>query len=427
MKLVIIGYGPGGVAAATAARDFDRDAEILLITDETIQAHRKPGSSLALEFPDSEKLFIADWSYDTLRKKRIEVSPGVRVISADTGKRTLRTANSEGKSSTISYDKLVLATGGVPAIPTMPGVDLPGVHTIQTMVDASRIGATLRDAETVIIVGAGFSGLETADRLREMGKDVHLIVRSRFMRRLLEEPMSDELESRIPPGVIVHKGSSPERVTGTDRVKGLVVGNEEMPADAVLFMTGVSPNTELAKTLGLKIGSLGGIVVGPTMETSTDGIYAVGDCVELMDRLSGKPMLLPVGSAAARAGRQAGVTAVGGKKVYSDTALKLQYDRIFNTDIVCIGHSSTTASEAGIKTKTHYLDDPAEFAKIALVTTKDDRLIGGQVLSARMGAPIAYQILERIESGARLSEKPLLKPRHERIKDLLENMLGPIG
>ena len=427
MKLVIIGYGPGGVAAATAARAFDRDAEILLITDETIQAHRKPGSSLALEFPDSEKLFIADWSYDALRKKRIEVSPGVRVISADTGKRMLQTVDSKGTPSTISYDKLILATGGVPAIPEMPGVDLPGVHTIQTMVDASRIGETLRDAETVIIVGAGFSGLETADRLREMGKDVHLIVRSRFMRRLLEEPMSDELESRIPPGVIVHKGSSPERVTGMDRVKGLIVGSEEMPTDAVLFMTGVSPNTELAKTLGLKIGSLGGIVVGPTMETSADGVYAVGDCVELMDRLSGKPMLLPVGSAAARAGRQAGVTAVGGKKVYSDTALKLQYDRIFNTDIVCIGHSSTTASGAGIGTKIHYLDDPAEFAKIALVTTKDDRLIGGQVLSARMGAPIAYQILERIESGAKLSEKPLLKPRHERIKDLLESMLGPIG
>ncbi len=427
MKLVIVGYGPGGVAAATAARAFDRDAEILLITDETIQAHRKPGSSLALEFPDSEKLFIADWSYDALRKKRIEVSPGVRVISADTGKRSLQAVDSEDKSSTISYDKLILATGGVPAVPEMPGVDLPGVHTIQTMVDASRIGETLRDAETVIIVGAGFSGLETADRLREMGKDVHLIVRSRLMRRLLEEPMSDELESRIPPGVILHKGSSPERVIGTDRVKGLIVGGKEMPADAVLFMTGVSPNTELAKTLGLKIGSLGGIVVNPTMETSADGVYAVGDCVELTDRLAGKPMLLPVGSAAARAGRQAGVTAVGGKKVYSDTALKLQYDRIFNTDIVCIGHSSTTASGAGVETKIHYLYDPAEFAKIALVTTKDGRLIGGQVLSARMGAPIAYQILERIESGAKLSEKPLLKPRHERIKDLLENMLGPIG
>jgi len=427
MKLVIVGYGPGGVAAATAARAFDRDVEILLITDETIQAHRKPGSSLALEFPDSEKLFIADWSYDALHEKRIEVSPRVRVISADTAERTLQTVDSKGKSSTISYDKLILATGGEPTVPEMPGVELLGVHTIQTMVDASRIGETLRDAETVIIVGAGFSGLETADRLSEMGKDVHLIVRSRLMRRLLEEPMSDELESRIPPGVIVHKGSSPERVIGKDRVKGLIVGSEEMLADAVLFMTGVSPNTELAKTLGLKIGSLGGIVVGPTMETSADGIYAVGDCVELMDSLLGKPMLLPVGSAAARAGRQAGVTAVGGKKVYSDTALKLQYDRIFNTDIVCIGHSSTTASGAGIGTKIHYLDDPAEFAKIALATTKDGRLIGGQVLSARMGAPIAYQILERIESGAKISEKPLLKPRHERIKDLLENMLGPIG
>ncbi|MGY5862810.1 MAG: NAD(P)/FAD-dependent oxidoreductase [Candidatus Thorarchaeota archaeon] len=427
MKLVIVGYGPGGVAAATAARAFDRDAEILLITDETIQAHRKPGSSLALEFPDSEKLFIADWSYDALRKKRIEVNSGVRVISADTGECSLQTVDLKGKSSKVSYDKLILATGGVPAVPEMPGIDLPGVHTIQTMVDASRIGETLRDAEIVIIVGAGFSGLETADRLREMGKDVHLIVRSRFMRRLLEEPMSDELESRIPPGVIVHKGESPKRVTGNGRVKGLVVGDEELLADAILFMTGVSPNTELAKTLGLKIGSLGGIVVGPNMETSTDGVYAVGDCVELMDRLFGKPMLLPVGSAAARAGRQAGVTAVGGKKVYSDTALKLQYDRIFNTDIVCIGHSSTTASGAGIETEIHYLEDPAEFAKIALVTTKDGHLIGGQVLSSRMGAPIAYQILERIESGAKLSEKPILKPRHQRIKDLLEDKLGPIG
>jgi NADPH-dependent 2,4-dienoyl-CoA reductase/sulfur reductase-like enzyme len=215
-------------------------------------------------------------------------------------------------------------------------------------------------------------------------------------------------------------------VLGDGKVKGLSLGDKTIDADAVLFMTGVKPNIQLAEQLGIKIGNLGGIVIDEKMQTSEDGIYAVGDCVEVIDSYTNKPILLPIGSIAARAGRQAGVAAVGGKKIYEDTSKRLQYDRIFGTDIVCIGHSSTTATDMGVKTSVQYVNDAAEFAQVALVTDSKGQLIGGQVIAPRMGARLGYEILDRVESGAILKEKPLLKPRHERLKDYLESTYGPI-
>jgi len=163
------------------------------------------------------------------------------------------------------------------------------------------------------------------------------------------------------------------------------------------------------------------------MESSVPGVYAVGDCAEMKDTLTGKPILMPVGSAAARAGRQAGASAAGKEKVYPDVFLRLQYDRLFGVDVVCAGHSSVSAADVGVETKVTYAEDPSESMKAALVTTKEGRLIGGQVLTSRMGSVIGYQILERIQSGVTLDEQPLLKPRHERAKELLETRLGPIG
>ena len=381
MKIVIVGYGPGGAAAAIAARAFDRNAEIEILTREQIDSHRKPGAAMALEFPDTDELTIADWSVKALAEKRITVKPGTNVLSGNLSNRTLSIQDAKGKESNISFDKLILATGGTPSVPEMPGTDLKGVYTIQDMADATRVGLEIDKIRSVVVIGAGFSGLETAHRLYKLGKEVHIIIRSRIMRRLLEEPMSKEVLDRLPNKVHVHLGSAPEAILGEDKVRAVKVAGEEIPADVVLFMTGVKPKAKLGEALGLKIGPLGGIVVNEHMETSVSGVYAVGDCVEMIDPIAKKPILMPVGSTAARAGRQAGVAAVGGKKVYDDTAFRLQYDHIFNTDIVCVGHSTNTAQGFGIQTKVEYFEDPFEFTKIALVTDMNDRLIGGHVSS----------------------------------------------
>ncbi|MFQ5831670.1 MAG: NAD(P)/FAD-dependent oxidoreductase [Candidatus Thorarchaeota archaeon] len=423
---MIVGYGPGGAAAALAARTFDSRAEITLVTEEKVSAHKKPGSALALEDPDTRELYIPDWSTEVLAAKQIQIHSGTSVVGGDLSKKTIDLVLGEDQTSTIKFDRLIIATGGIPAVPDIPGVDLPGVYTIQSMADTTQIGRILNDQRSIVIVGAGFSGLETAERLFKMGKDVHIVIRSRLMRRQLEESMSEELLSRIPRQIHLHLGSAPSRVLGTDKAVGIEVGGKEIAADSVLFMTGVRPNTILAKKLGLKLGSLGGVPVNSRMETETSGVFAVGDCIEMIDPLSGGPILMPVGSTAARAGRQAGVAAVGSEKIYDDTPLRLQYDHIFGTDIVCIGHSSTTARDLGIGVAVSYLEDLSESTKVALVTTEEGRLIGGQVLGPRMGGRIGYEILKRVETGAKLIEQPLLKSRHGQLLSLLERTLGPI-
>ena len=425
MKIVIVGYGPGGATAAVTARLFNSKSEITLVTEETLESHRKPGSSMALEFPDTSGLNIEDWSFDTLSEKRVELITGTQVTGGNSKSKEIHIEGPSGKKN-LQYDQLLLATGGIPAVPDIPGTDLEGVFTIQTIADTSAIGNQLSGMQSLVVVGAGFSGLETAERLLSLGKDVHLVVRSRLMRKQLEESMSVELQSRLPTQLNVHVGKSPTSVAGNEHVEGIVLGDETIAADAVLFMTGVRPNIELAEKLGVKIGKLGGIVVDDLMKTSIDSIFAVGDCVEMKDSLTGKPLLLPIGSTAARAGRQAGVTIAGGSKKYDDTLRRLQYDRIFDTDIVVIGHSSTTANESGLKFSVQYFEDPTEFAKVALVTSESGQLIGGQVIAPRMGARLGYEILERVESGAILKERPLLKPRHARLREYLESTFGPI-
>ncbi|MFX1607331.1 MAG: NAD(P)/FAD-dependent oxidoreductase, partial [Promethearchaeota archaeon] len=401
------------------------ECEITLVTGETLESHRKPGASLALEFPDTNDLNIEDWSFDALSKKRVKLITGAQATGGDSKSKEIYIESPSGKK-TLKYDKLLLATGGNPNVPEVPGTNLEGVFTIQSMADTTKIGRMLSGMQSIVVVGAGFSGLETAERLLALGKDVHLIVRSRLMRTQLEESMSVELQSRLPNQLTVHFGKSPTEVIGNKRVEGLSLGDETIPADAVLFMTGVRPNIVLAETLGVKIGSLGGIVVDETMKTSVDDIFAVGDCVEMKDSLTGKPLLLPIGSTAARAGRQAGVIIAGGSKIYDDTYRRLQYDRLFNTDVVVIGHSSTTAKAAGLKYSIQYFDDPSEFTKVALVTSDSGNLIGGQVIAPRLGARLGYEIFERVESGVLLKERPLLKPRHARLREYLESTFGPI-
>lgn len=426
MKIVVVGYGPGGVAAAHTAKMLAPDAEVRILTEETVESHRRPGSALALEFPDTKDLFISDWSSRSLAKKEIEVNKGVSVVGGDLKSGKLVVKEHDGSVTSLQFDRLILATGGKPVLPDIPGMKLSRIYTIKTLADTRRIGRVLKSIDSVVIVGAGFSGLETAERLHQLGKKVHIVVRSRLMRRLLEEPMSEELRRRMPDEIELHIGSAPRKVTGTKSVTGIVVDGEEIKADAVIFMTGVAPDVDLARKLGLTIGDLGGVAVNPRLETSAPGVYAVGDCVEMSDSLTGKPALMPVGSAAARAGRQAAAYAVGRNKEYPDLSLRFQYDRLFGTDIVCVGHSSVTASDLGVEARTQYLDDRSECMKVALITKPDGRLIGGQVLAARMGAVVGYQIMERVQSGTTLEDKPLLTFRHERAKEVLERTFGPI-
>ncbi len=425
MRLVIVGYGPGGVAAAVAAHTFEPSTDICILTHETTPSHRRPGVTLALTDPATQQLYIEDWSPERLARRGIEIRSGVNVVDGDVSTHSLQAVTDRGDMS-VEYDRLILATGGEPVLPNIPGVTQKGVFTIQTLTDARRASESIEDCHTAVVVGAGLSALEVAERLLTLGKTVHLVVRSRLMRRLLEPVMSEYLCDRLPDQLKIHQGTEPSRVMGSGRVEGVMIGSEHLKAEAVFMMTGVRPNTYLAQRLGLRLGRLGGILVNQTMETSVQGIYAVGDCVEMHDSLSGEPILMPTASAAARGGRQAGVSAVGSRHIYDDTSLRFQYDRVFGTEVICAGHSSETSTSVNVRSSVIYDEEPTDSMKIALVLSQSGQLIGGQVISSRMAGSIGYQIFQRIRDGAVLEERPLLKSKHTNIKALLERTLGPI-
>ncbi len=426
MKIVVVGYGPGGAAAAFTAKTFDKSAEVAVLTDETHDAHRRPGVAMALESPWPKELTVPQWSLQTLAGAGIKVKTGVTVVGGSVEDNRLDCRAPNGSTFVEEYDRLILALGGVPALPPIPGVDLDGVFTIRDIRDASRAGEYLAHVSTVAVIGAGYIGLEMAERLKRMGKTVHLVVRSRLMRRLLEVPLSEDLAARVAPRVHLHLGRSPEAIVGEEQARCVVVGGDDLDVDAVLCVTGLRPNTALAKELGLELGPAGGVLVDEQMRTSVENVFAVGDCAEIPDALTGKPVLLPVASAAARGGRQAAVAALGRRKRFRDVSLRLQYDRVFETDVLCVGYSSTVAASLGVETDVEVIEDTAEMTKVALVTTKEGRLVGGQVIASRMASVVGLQLYKRVLAGVTLEQAPLLDPVHDRIRRLLEQTYGPI-
>ncbi len=429
MKIVIVGYGPAGASAAVTAKTLSPDIDVEIVSADRLPAYRKPGVTRAFRHRDDHGLEIDYWSPDSLTDRGIVLRQGLRVIGGDTQSHSLVATDVDGGDSpqeTISYDRLILATGGEPLVPPVPGVDLNGVFTLRGLADAMRISEAAEGASTATVVGAGFSGLETAERLRNLGLEVHIVEAFRVLGRLLEPEMTDRLLARLPGDVAVHEDSPLKRLVGDSRVRAVDLGNETIDCDLVVLATGVRPSTTLARALGLEVGALGGIVVDEYMRTSSRDVYAAGDCVEMRDFLTGRPLLMPVGSTAARAGRQAASAALGKDRLYDDVLLRFQYDRIFGTEIVTVGESTAVAKSLGVEVSAHFLRDSAEFTDVALLTTPGGRLVGGQVISSRMASRVGIQLLNRVKIGSTLSEHPLPPFRHAALRSYLEHVLGPI-
>ena len=135
MRLVVIGYGPGGVSAALTAKKFAPDTDVIILTRDKLPAHRKPGVTLAFQSPNLRNLGIPDWSPEALKKRGVTVRQGVEVIGGDSNAKELTVRTEKGTTEKVGYDKLIVATGGTPVVPAIEGTDLDGVFTIGDISD----------------------------------------------------------------------------------------------------------------------------------------------------------------------------------------------------------------------------------------------------------------------------------------------------
>lgn len=393
--IVIIGGTACGPKAAARARRCDPAAKI------TIIEQRDNLSSATCSLPyyisgtvKEEDLVSRDVQYfrDVLK---MNVFTGTRATSINPKAKSIEIVDIKTDKHTIlDYDKLVIATGATPTVPNWEGKDLKGVFTLSNITDAMGIRkyiAGLKNKEAVI-VGAGLIGLEAAENFVAMGLKVTILEALGWaLPALLDEEIAWHVEKHLKSkGVKLMFG---QRVTGfkgddNGNVKKVMTGDKGTDAGMVLLSLGVKPNTTLAKEAGLEIGTTGGIAVNEYLQTSDPDIYAGGDCVEMVNLVTGKKMLVPMGSTANKHGRVIGTNVTGGSDTFPGV-VGTGIVKVFDLNVGRTGLNESQAREAGYETITSLVpsEDHATYypsskdIMVKLVAEKSNgKLIGGQVI-----------------------------------------------
>lgn len=286
---VVIGAGQAGGWTAKTLRDEGFEGRVVIIGDENFAPHERPPLSKEVLLGDAEKDVCLLWPPGTLEDAGIELRLGESVTAIDADGHTLSLGNGE----VIPWNKLMIATGGRARPLPVDGADLDGVYTLRTIADAEAIRARLVNGANVLVVGAGWIGLEVAAAARKSGANATVIeLADRVCARALTEDMSAWVYAlHLRHGVDIRLSAAFDRFEGDDRLERVVLGDgTAIPCDVAVVGIGLIPNTELAEQAGLAVDN--GIVVDEHGQTSHPDIFAAGDVTNHPNPLLGRRVRL---------------------------------------------------------------------------------------------------------------------------------------
>lgn len=387
MKLLIIGGVAAGATAAARARRLDEEAEITILEKGPYVSFANCGLPYRLSGDISKRSsLILQTPEGFFSRYRVTVELKTEAVSIDRNAKKV-VAKTPAGTREFSYDKLILAQGGTPFLPPIKGLDSPNVFNLWTIPDMDRITKYLTDSEakSAIVVGGGFIGLETAEAFVKRGLDTSIVE----LTDQLMPPADPEFGAQIASsfkeaGVKVYTERS---ISTIDYASKTVLLDDGMtlPADIVLMSAGVRPNLGLAKSAGLAIGKSGGLLVDESLLTSDPNIFAAGDMIEVVRRVDGAKVRIPLAGPANRQGRIAATNALGGSMTYSG-ALGTSVFKAIDSTFAQTGLSEKAAKMAGLAPrsvhvhKNHHASyyPGGQELSIKLVYTKDGTLLGAQ-------------------------------------------------
>jgi len=390
-RIVIIGAHAAGVDAASAARKTDRQAEITMITEEKHAGYSRCGLPFVIggQIPSFNDLIVFSPAYFQMMK--ISLKTETKATAVNTQNKTVDTTDKDGKTETLQYDSLIIATGATSFTPPIKGREKQGVSSLRTLDDGEKIDQAIKKgAKTAVVMGAGLIGLETAVALHERGLKVTVV---EMLPQVLPLPLDAEMAKMLQDlleqkGITVLTGKTVEEFLGTDRVTGIMAGGEQINADLFMSAFGVRSNTQLAVNAGIALGETKAIRTNARMETNVKDVYAIGDCAETFGIATQRPVLPQLGTVAVRTGKVAGINAAGGYSLFTG-ALGSAVSRLFDTDCGWTGLTETAAKKASIevitgtiasKTKADYYPGALPI-KVKLVVEKESqRIIGAQII-----------------------------------------------
>ncbi|PHC36232.1 FAD-dependent oxidoreductase [Bacillus toyonensis] len=325
-KFIIIGSGVAAVNAAKTIREYDKESNIFIFGEEPLLPYKRIKLSKDL-YSDlhSEKVLIKKkkWYQDN----HISVFINTKVVKINTDEQFIVTSN----EAVSSYHKLLICTGANNRRLEINGINKKNIFTIRDMQEADELKGYLEDKESVVTIGGGVQGLETAWSILKAGKKVAIVeLAPSLMSRQLDTKSSLLLKRKIESeGVNVYLNTSIDSILGKESVTGIKVnGNYQINCDSIVYSIGVTPNTTLVHDTAIKLNR--GIVVDEKMRTNIESVYAAGDVAEVNDEIEG------LWATAMEQGRVAGSNMVSKTAIYKKDIPTTIFNA-FNLSLFSIG------------------------------------------------------------------------------------------
>ncbi|MCB0281834.1 MAG: FAD-dependent oxidoreductase [Calditrichaeota bacterium] len=402
LKIIIIGGVAAGMSAAMRARRNDHRAEITVIQKEDEVSYGSCGLPyfIAGRIPRAADLLAR--TKEDFKKHNINVLTGHEALSLQHIKKQINIRRlSDGKISSLIYDRLIIATGARPQKAGIPGAQLKNVFYLRTWQDGVKLDHFIKNEnpKNAVIIGSGYIGLEMTEALTARGLKVRIIEQNEHVLSSVDPEISEEILNELGRhNCDVFLSNSVKQITGYEQVEQVILSSGgQHPADMVLVATGIQPNVEFLKDSGIQLGKSGAIAVNSKMQTNLFGVYAAGDCAEVKNLVTNRNDYIPLGTTANKQGKTAGDNASGRfsqfKGVVATAAVK-----VFDLQVGRTGLSEKDALNAGYKYKTVFIKSSSRPGYSPCKKPLNVKLIfqkpGGRLLGAQIsgGEGVAKRI-----------------------------------
>ncbi len=394
VKHLIIGGVAGGATAAARIRRNDEKAEIILFEKGEYISYANCGLPYYIggTIKERDSLFVQTPEAFGQRFN-IDVRTQNEVVAIDTTKREVRVKTSDDKEYVESYDRLLLSPGATAVKPPIKGIESDGIFTLRNVYDTDRIKEyiTKHRVRSAVVVGGGFVGLEMAENLHEAGAKVSVVEMAPQVMAPIDFSMAQIVhEHLVAKGVELYLGEGVVAFERNDDRVDVVLSSERIiPADIVILSIGVRPTTALAREANIALGEVGGISVDSFMQTSAEGVYAVGDAVEFQHPLLNKPWLNLLAGPANRQARIAADNMVFGNHTEYEGSIGTAIAKVFDITVASTGVPAKRLKElnipyltATIHPNSHASYYPGAMAMTIKVVFSPDsgKLLGAQIV-----------------------------------------------
>lgn len=403
---MVVGGDAAGMSAAAQAKRLRPDLEVVAFERSTHVSYSACGIPYWVGGDVADAAALVARTADEHRALGIDLRTRTEVEALDPARREVRVRTlDDDRVETLGYDHLVLATGATPVRPPLPGIDSAGVLGVQTLDDGAAVLAWLDELGRsegarcrAVVVGGGYVGIEMAEALQRHGLSVTVVDRSAEpmttldpdMGRLVRAAMEAQ-DVRVLNGVEVHAVEADD----DGRVRAVLTSAGRLEADVVILGLGTAPRTELARAAGLPLGASGGITTDRRMRVpGFPGVWAAGDCVEVLDRVSGRRVHVALGTHANKQGRAVGTNIGGGYATFAGV-VGTAVSKVCDVEVARTGLLERDAEAAGFEVVTvtvestsraGYFPGAAPMTVKVLAERRTGRLLGVQIVGHEASA-----------------------------------------